>query len=55
MALSSTIWERYDHPLSSFSFVIVVHWISEMILFFSPFFFWGGGGWCWGALFDLEL
>ena len=43
MALSSTIWERYDHPLSSFSFVIVVHWISEMILFFSPFFFGGGG------------
>ena len=44
MALSSTIWERYDHPLSSFSFVIVVHWISEMILFFSLFFWgWGGG------------
>ena len=43
MASSSTIWEWYDHPLSSFSFVIVVHWISEMILFFSPFFLGVGG------------
>ena len=54
MALSSTIWERYDHPLSSFSFVIVVHWISEMILFFSFFFvLWGRGVGGGGGLFDL--